>query len=179
MKEQTLAKKQQVVDEIKEQLENCKSMVMVEYKGINVQDITELRQKFREGGVNYKVYKNTMVSRAFEDLGYEGLDEYLEGPNAYAFSVEDIVSGPKIVEEYAKDNEEKLIIKAGIVDGRVIGSEEVIALSKLPTKEVLLSMLMRALQGPITGLAQVSKATLSSLVYALNAVKEKKDEEAA
>lgn len=179
MKEATLDKKKAVVDEIRAEIENAQSVVIVEYAGINVQDITDLRAKFREAKVNYKVYKNTMVRRAFHDLGVEDFDDLLNGPNAFIFSKEDMVSGPKIADEFIKDHEDQLKIKAGYLEGKAIDQAKVVALSKLPTKEVLISMLLRGLQGPIAGLAQVGKATLSSLVYGLNAVKEKKEQEAA
>ena len=179
MKEATLNKKKAVVDDIRQQIEAAQSIVIAEYSGIDVQEITDLSAKFREAGVNYRVYKNTMVRRAFNELGHDEFDELLQGPNAFIFSDEDMVSGPKIAEEFAKDNEEKLIIKAGFIEGKAIDKEKVIALSKLPNKDVLLSMMLRGLQGPISGLAQVSNAILSSLVYGLNAVKEKKEQEEA
>lgn len=179
MKEETLQRKQAVVDEIKQALDEANSMIIVGYTGVSVKDITELRAKYRAENVNYKVYKNTMVRRALHDQGHEDLDEYLNGPNAFVFSNEDMAAGARITGEYAKKNEGKMEVKAGLLDGQVIGADQVKKLASLPSKEVLLSMVLRGLQGPISGLASVSHAILSSLVYALNAIKEEKEEEAA
>lgn len=178
MKEQTLQRKQAVVEEIKEQIQASQSVVIVEYAGLNVADATELRDQYREGGVDYKVYKNTMVNLALKDLGYEGYEEYLAGPNAFVFSKEDMVNGPKISKKFAEDHENVFRIKAGLMDGKVMSEQEVVQLSKLPDKPVLLSMVLRGLQGPIAGLANVCQGTVRSLVYALDAVR-KSQEDAA
>lgn len=179
MKEQTLQKKQAVIDEIKAQIEASQSVVVVSYLGLNVAEATELRNKFRESGVGYKVYKNTMVDLALKDLGYSGYETYLTGPNAFVFSKEDMVNGPKIAYEFAESHEKVFQVKAGLMDGKVMNAEEVKHLSKMPSKEVLLSMVLRGLQGPIAGLANVAQGTLRSVVYALNAIKEKSEQEAA
>lgn len=179
MREETLNKKQQVIDEIKEHLESSKSVVVAGYSGLSVADATALRNDYREKGVVYKVYKNTMVRFALEQLGYEGYEEILTGPNAFVFSKEELVDGPKISVDFAKKHKDAFTIKAGLLDGKIVKAEDVQALSELPSKEVLLSMVLRGLQGPITGLAAVSQATLRSAVYALNAIKEKKEQEAA
>lgn len=177
MSKSTLTHKQAVVQEIKEAIENSKSISIVEYRGLNVAAISELRQKYREAGVNYKVYKNTLVNIALSELGYEGYEEYLAGPNGFVFSNEDMVQGPKISVDFAKDHE-ALKVKAGIIDGKVVDAESVKALAKLPTKEVLLAQVLGGLNAPIQGFANVLTATLSSLVYALNAIKEKQEQEA-
>ncbi len=175
MKEAKLAHKKEVISEIKEAVQNSKSVVIVEYRGLNVTEITELRKKFRESGSNYKVYKNTMVKIALEELGYEGYEEFLAGPNGFVFSNEDMVQGPKIATEFGKKNE-KLVIKAGLLDGKVITSEEVKAVAKLPTREVLVAMALGGLNAPIQGFASALNGIVSKLVYALNAVKEKQEE---
>ena len=169
MSKSTLTHKQAVVQEIKEAIENSKSISIVEYRGLNVADISELRKQYREAGVNYKVYKNTLVNIALSELGYEGYEEYLSGPNGFVFSNEDMVQGPKISVDFAKDHE-ALKVKAGIIDGKVVDADSVKALAKLPTKEVLLAQVLGGLNAPIQGFASVLNATLSSLVYALNAV---------
>lgn len=178
MKEHTLLQKQAVVNEIREHIEASQSVVIVEYRGLNVASATELRNLFREANVDYKVYKNTMVNLALKELGYEGYEEYLSGPNAFVFSKEDMVAGPKIAQKFSESND-KFVIKAGLMDGKTMDAEGVKQLSKMPSKEVLLSMVLRALQGPISGLANVCQGTIRSVVYALNAVKEKKEEEGA
>lgn len=179
MKDETLQKKEAVVAEIKEAIEGANSMIIVRYEGVSVQDITELREECRKEEVNYKVLKNTMVRRALHELDHEEFDDLLNGPNAFVFSNGDMTAGPRIIGNYAKDHEDNMAVKAGLVDGKMIDEAEVKKLATLPTKEQLLSMVLRALQGPITGLAGVSQAILSQLVYALNAIKEKEEGEAA
>lgn len=173
----SLTLKQQVVTEIKEAIQNSKSISIVEYRGLNVSDLTELRSKFRAEGVNYKVYKNTMVNIALKELGYEGYEEYLKGPNGFVFSNEDMVAGPRIAVNFSKDKN-NLVIKAGIIDGQVVDAEGVKALAKLPTREVLIAQVLGGLNAPIQGFANVLQGTIRSLVYALNAVKEKQEQEA-
>ncbi len=172
-----LTLKQQVVSEIKDAIQNSKSISIVEYRGLNVSELTELRSKFRAEDVNYKVYKNTMVNIALEELGYEGYEEYLKGPNGFVFSNEDMVAGPRIAADFAKDNP-KLVVKAGIIDGKVVDAEGVKALAKLPTRDVLLAQVLGGLNAPIQGFANVLQGTMRSLVIALNAVKEKQEQEA-
>lgn len=179
MKELTLQKKQDVVEEIKQAITNAKSVAIVSYTGVTVDEITQLRNKFREADAVYKVYKNTMVRRALNELGTTDLDEVLNGPNAFIFSNGEMVDGPKIAHEFAKANEKKFKIVGGYMDGHAMTAEEVTRLSTLPSKEVLLSMVLRGLQGPIAGLANVSQGVLRKVVYALNAVKEQKEEEGA
>ncbi len=178
MKDYILKQKRDVIDEIRGHIDSAQSIVLVEYRGLNVEELTELRSKFREGNVHYKVYKNTMMKLAFEEAGLEGFNEYLTGPNAVAFSMEDAVSGAKIANEFAKTHEE-LVIKAGVVDGSVIDAAGVKALASLPSKEVLVAQVLGTLNAPIAGLANVLQGTIRKAVYALNAVKEKKEQEEA
>ncbi|MGF0040647.1 50S ribosomal protein L10 [Peptoniphilaceae bacterium SGI.131] len=177
MKESKLAFKQEVVNEIKEAIQNSKSVTIVEYRGLNVDQVTDLRNKYRAAGSSYKVYKNTMVSIALKELGYEGFEEILAGPNGFVFSNEDMVQGPKVTEEFAKKND-KLKIKAGLLDGKVLSEEEVKALAKLPTREVLVAMALGGLNAPITGFANALQGIIRSVVYVLDAAREKKEQNA-
>lgn len=177
MKESKLAFKQEVVNEIKEAIQNSKSVTIVEYRGLNVDQVTDLRNKYRASGSSYKVYKNTMVSIALKELGYEGFEEILAGPNGFVFSNEDMVQGPKVTEEFAKKND-KLKIKAGLLDGKVLSEEEVKALAKLPTREVLVAMALGGLNAPITGFANALQGIIRSVVYVLDAAREKKEQNA-
>ncbi|MBP2026183.1 50S ribosomal protein L10 [Peptoniphilus stercorisuis] len=177
MKEEKLQMKTQLVDEIKEKIENAESIVLVNYRGLNVEEVTELRSNFREKDVDYKVYKNTMMRRAFNELGITELDELLKGPSAVAFSNDDAVAAAKVSAEFAKDHE-KLEIKAGIVDGKVIGVEEVKALAELPSREVLIAQVLGGLNAPIQGLANVLTGNLRGLAVVLQAIADKKEEEA-
>lgn len=177
MKEATLQAKQAVVQEIKDAFENAKSVVIVDYRGLNVADVTELRNQFRQNGVTYKVYKNTMVNLAMKDLGYTGYEEYLTGPNGFVFSNEDMAKGPKIAHDFAQDHKE-LEIKAGLLDGDLLSIEQVESLAKLPPKEVLIAQVLGGFQAPISGFANVLQGTIRNLVYALNAIAEKEGEAA-
>lgn len=178
MKEYVLEQKQAVVDEIVDNIQRAKSCVLVEYRGLNVAEITDLRALYRNAGVNYKVYKNTMMVHAFNQLGVTGMDEYLKGPNAVAFSYDDEVTAAKITKEYSEKNE-KLVIKAGYVDGTVVDNAGVKNLATIPSREVLVAMALGGLNAPIAGLANASQGLIRNMVYALNSIKEKKENEAA
>lgn len=177
MSQSALSLKQQVVSEIKEAIQNSKSVSIVEYRGLNVEQVSDLRNKFRAEGVSYKVYKNTMVKIALEELGYEGFEEYLNGPNGFVFSNDDMVAGPRIAVDFAKTND-KLVVKAGLLEGKVVDANDVKALAKLPSREVLIAQVLGGLNAPIAGFANVLQGTLRKLVYALNAVKEQKEQQA-
>lgn len=175
VKENVLLQKQAVVKEIEDKIDASDSIVLMEYKGLTVADATELRSKFREAGVDYKVYKNTMMRFAFENKGYDALKDLLQGPNAVAFSpAGDPVSAAKVANTFAKDNE-AIVIKAGVVNGQVIGVEEVKNLAELPSQETLLAMLLSAMQGPVRGLAVSLNETVSGLARALNQVAQQKE----
>jgi large subunit ribosomal protein L10 len=165
------------VAEIKERLSRAKSMIVAEYRGLDVKEITELRQQTRNAGVEFKVFKNTLTARAAKELDIEGLDGYLEGPNAFAFGYDDPVAGAKVLAEFAKAHDE-LVIKGGVLDGQVIDAAGVKNLADLPSREVLLSMVLRGMQGPISGFVNVLQGTIRSLAYALDAVRKQKEESA-
>ncbi len=173
MKEQTLQAKTQNIEEIKEKIQNAQSIVLVDYRGLNVEQLTELRSKYRGAGVDYKVYKNTMMRFAFKDLGLEDFNEYLKGPSAVAFGYDDPVSAAKVTSEFMKDND-KLEIKAGIVDGKIIDVKGIDDLAKLPSREVLVAQVLGGLNSPIQGFANVLQGTVRSLVTVLSAIAEEK-----
>ncbi len=178
MKDIVLERKQAVVTEILDYMKDAKAIVLAEYRGLTVADATELRAKCREANIVYKVYKNTMLSRAFKEAGAEEMEENLVGPNAIAFSMNDEVTAAKVLKDFAEKND-KLVIKAGYVDGTVIDAEGVKNLATIPSKETLISMALSGLNAPITGLAMVSQGLLRNVVYALNAIAEKKEQEVA
>ena len=146
--------KQPIVDEIKAQLDGAKSMVVVDYRGISVADVTELRKQCREAGVVYKVYKNTMVKRAVEGTEFEGVVKDLEGTNAFAISKEDATAPARIVANFAK-KAEKLEIKAGVVEGNYYDAKGMAAIANVPSREVLLGKLLGSIQSPIANFARV------------------------
>jgi len=173
MKEHTLQAKSKIVEEIKEKISSSQSMILVDYRGLDVEELTELRKKYREAGVDYKVYKNTMMRFAFKDLGLEEFNEYLRGPSAVAFGLEDPVAAAKVTSDFAKTNE-KLEIKAGIVDGVIIDENGVKNLAALPPKEVLVAQVLAGMNTPIQGFANVLQGTVRSLAIVLNAIAEEK-----
>ncbi|MBS7344351.1 MAG: 50S ribosomal protein L10 [Caryophanon sp.] len=149
--------KQSLVQEIAGKFETAASVVVVDYRGLTVAQVTELRKQLREAGVEFKVYKNTLVRRAAEQAGVEAINEVLTGPNAIAFSNEDVVAPAKIINDFAKKNE-ALEIKAGIIEGTVSSADDVKALAELPSREGLLSMLLSVLQAPVRNFALATKA---------------------
>jgi large subunit ribosomal protein L10 len=152
-----LEAKKSVVTEIEDKLKSAATVVVVDYRGLNVSQVTELRKTLRDQGIDFKVYKNSMTRRAAEAAGLEGLNEHLTGPNAIAFSTEDVVAPAKILNDFAKQHKE-LEIKAGVIEGTLATAEEVKALAELPSREGLLSMLLSVLQAPMRNFAAITKA---------------------
>lgn len=154
---QQFGQKQILVSEIATKLRDSKATVVVDYRGLNVAQVTELRKQLREANVEFKVYKNTMTRRATAEAELTELDASLVGPTAIAFSNEDVIAPAKILNDFAKKND-KLEIKAGIIEGRFVTLEEVKALAELPSREGLLSMLLSVLQAPMRNFALATKA---------------------
>lgn len=169
----SLEGKKLVVEEIKERFKNAQSVVVADYRGLTVSQATDLRTKLRNENVELKVYKNTMVKRAVDDLGLQGLDEYLQGPTAWAFSLQDPVSGPKILRDFAKKNE-KLVIKGGLLEQSTIDADGIKALADLPPREVLLAQVVGAMQGPLAGLVNVLQGPIRKLGYAVEDLRKQK-----
>ena len=157
MNKDVLASKQATVAEIVDKAKACKSLTIAEYRGLTVAQIQTLRRALREEKTEMCVYKNSLVERAVKELGYEGLDEYLSGPNALFFS-EEISNGPKVLAKYARKFGDALTIKGGYVEGRALDKAGVIEISKLPGKEGLISMFLSCLQAPIRQFAATVKA---------------------
>lgn len=146
--------KQPVVQAIAEDVKDAASVVLVDYRGLTVAEDTELRKQLREAGIIYKVCKNTMMKRAFEGTEFAALDEHLEGPSAIAISKDDATAPARILCKFAKDAK-ALELKAGVVEGNVYDAAGLTELSKVPSREELLSKLLGSLQSPITNLARV------------------------
>ena len=161
MSEAAISAKSEIVSQIKDKLSRAKSVVIVDYRGLTVSEVTELRNNMRAAGVEYKVLKNTMMSRACEELGITGVEEHLSGPIAFCFGYDDPVSAPKIMKEFA-EKVNKTEIKGGIMDNAAIDNKVVEKLASTPSKEVLLTRLMWSITGSVR-----------SLAIGLNAVKEK------
>ncbi|MCB7304953.1 50S ribosomal protein L10 [Bariatricus massiliensis] len=146
--------KQPIVQAIADDIVDAQSIVLVDYRGLTVAQDTELRKQLREAGIIYKVCKNTMMKRAFEGTDFAQLDEYLEGPSAVAISKDDATAPARILCKFAK-TAEALELKAGVVEGTVYDITGLTELSKIPSREELLSKLLGSLQSPITNLARV------------------------
>ena len=148
--------KQPVVDEISAYLKDAKAAVLVDYRGLTVEQDTRLRKQLREAGVVYKVYKNTLVKRAAEGTEYEALASHLEGPTAVAISTEDATAPARILFNFAK-TAEALELKAGVVDGTYYDAEGIKLIATIPSREELLSKLLGSIQSPVTNFARVIK----------------------
>lgn len=145
-----------LVNEIADKLQNAKSTIIADYRGLTVAEVTELRKNLRDAGIEFKVLKNTMTRRAADQVNLSDVNEYLTGPNAIAFSYDDVVAPAKILNDFAKAHK-ALELKGGIVEGKVVSTSEVQALAELPSKEGLLSMLANVLQAPIRNFAYAVK----------------------
>lgn len=152
-----LEEKKTIVAEVKEKLQNSASSIIVDYRGLNVAQATDLRKQLREAGVEFKVIKNTLARRATAEANLTELDEHLTGPTAVAFSPEDAVVAAKVLSKFSKNNED-LKLKVGIVEGKIVNVDEIKALADLPSREGLLSMLLSVLQAPMRNFALAVKA---------------------
>lgn len=146
--------KQPVVEEISANLKDAQSVVLVDYRGLTVEQDTQLRKQLREAGVTYKVYKNTMMNFAFKGTDYEGLAPYLEGPSAVAISSEDATAPARILSKFAK-SANALEIKGGVVEGIVYDAKGIASIASIPSREELLSKLLGSMKSPITNFARV------------------------
>lgn len=146
--------KQPIVEEISASIKDAQSVVLVDYRGLTVEQDTQLRKNLREAGVTYKVYKNTMMNFAFKGTEFEGLSEYLNGPSAIAISAEDATAPARVLAQFAK-TADKLEIKAGVVEGTVYDAKGIANIASIPSRDVLISKLLGSLQSPITNFARV------------------------
>ena len=158
--ETILNQKIKEVDELAEKINQAKVVLLTDYRGISVEDVTGIRAKLRGTNTEYKVIKNNITKRALQKCNFEGLDDLLTGPTAVVLGYDDYLDASKIIYEYAKVNE-FYKIKGGIIEGKVVSAEEIITLAKLPSRETLIAQLAGALLGNVTKLAvaldQVSK----------------------
>ncbi|MFD1039169.1 50S ribosomal protein L10 [Virgibacillus byunsanensis] len=162
-----IEQKQQLVQEIASKLKDSQSTLLVDYRGLDVAEVTELRKQLREAGVEFKVYKNSMARRAADSVELGELSETLIGPTAIAFSNDDVIAPAKILNNFAKDHEE-LTIKGGVIEGEIASIEQIKELASLPNYEGMVSMLLSVLQAPVRNFA-----------YATKAIAEQKEEQGA
>ncbi|ERJ12398.1 50S ribosomal protein L10 [Haloplasma contractile] len=165
MSSAVIESKIKLVDQVTEKFENSLSCVVVDYRGLTVEEVTELRKKLREEGIEFKVIKNNISRRAANQAGFEGLSDLFTGPNAIAFSENDAVAPARILHDFAKDHEE-LELKGGFIEKNIASIEQIKEVAALPNRDGMLSMLLSVLQAPIRNFA-----------YAVKAISEKDGEE--
>ena len=175
----TRQKKEEIVAEVKEKIENSQAVIVAGYRGITVGQMTSLRAEMRKAGCEIKVIKNTLAKLALNDLNITGLDEYFVGPTIVTFAKDNPVDTAKILKKFNKEVNEGLEIKAALLEGKVIDKKEVENLASLPSREVLIAKVLGGMQAPLYGFAGVLSANLRNLVYVLEAIRKKKEEEAA
>ena len=146
--------KQPIVEEISAGIKDAQSVVLVDYRGLTVEEDTELRKQLRAAGVVYKVYKNTMMNFAFKGTDFEGLAPYLNGPSAMAYSTTDATAPARVIAEFAK-KAKALEIKAGVVEGNVYDAKGMEAIASIPSRDVLISRLLGSMQSPMANFARV------------------------
>ena len=168
--------KQNVVSGLKEKLDSSTVAVLADFRGMTVNGVIELKKKLRAQKAEFKVVKNTLIGRAITAKELEPLKEHLEGPTAWVLGFEDPIGPVKVLAKFISDNE-KPVIKSGIFEGKVITAEEFKAISKLPSREELIARVVGGIKSPITGLVFTLKGTINKLVFALQAIKDKKGQE--
>jgi len=170
-------KKQNTVENLKERLAGAKAIILVDYKGINVEQVNKLRNLFREAQVDYLVQKNTLIKIALNELGINDLDVYLQGPTAVAISKDDEVAPAKVLIKFVKDVMEEANFpkfKGGLISGKVMNQSELQEIAQLPSREELLARLMGSMKAPLSNFVNVSQGIIRKFVYAVDALAKQK-----
>lgn len=173
------AYKVEAVKQLKERLQDSKAIVLIDYKGINIEEVNELRNRMRNSKVDYFVSKNTFIKVALNELGITELDEYLVGPTAVAITTEDEVAPARELVKFKKDitkDKEFPYFKVGYVNGLIMDMEELNKLATLPSKEQLLSMVLQGFNAPISGFVGALSGILRKFVYVVDSIKNQKEE---
>jgi large subunit ribosomal protein L10 len=166
--------KEQIVSDLRGTIEGSKAAILTDYRGLSVADLTVLRKKLRAVDAEFHIVKNTLFKRASDGIyPQDGLAQFLEGPTAISFAKADPVVASKVLLEYIKDHK-TMSVKAGVVEGRILSADQITALSKLPSKEVLISQMLGSLNSPISGLVGTLNGILSNFVFTLQAVADQK-----
>jgi len=162
------------VSEIREKLGAAKAAILTDYRGMSVAEATALRRKLREAKIEYRVLKNTLTYLAAKEIGHAELESYLSGPTAIAFGYEDPVAAAKVLSDFTKDSKH-MTIKGGIVEGKIVNPDGIKALADLPSREVLLAMVLAGIQAPLAGWVSVLGAPLRNFAYALSALQKQQE----
>ena len=170
-----LEQKKIIVKDLQEKFSKKKILIVTDYKGLNVQDVNSLRRRLREGGIEYKVVKNSLLVRACKDTDVEMLKDYFTGPSAIALSYDDPVAPAKLLTEFAKENK-KLEIKVGVMNGKVLDLSKIYELSSLPSHEVILGQLLSVMNGVPSSLVRALGDVPRKMLNLLQAIKEQKEE---
>ena len=165
------AAKEEKIRQTVEAINNASAIWVVDYRGLTVKESEALRHAVREAGGSMKILKNTLTMRALEEAGLPKLESILSGPSAFVFAEGDPVASAKALKQFAKANN-LLEIKGGIMDGREVSAADVVAIAELPSREELLSMLLRTMQGPATGLVRVLNGPMEAFARAVGAISE-------
>lgn len=173
-----VTQKAAVVEELASKFAQANSVVVTDYRGLNVSEVTELRRQLRQAGVEYRVTKNTLTRIAARQANIVGLDDYLAGPTALAFSYDDPVAVAKILSSFAKEHK-NLELKAGVLEGKLLDADGVIALATLPSREVLLGQVAYGFMSPVSGFVNALSGIVRGLVYALDGVRQQKADAAS
>jgi large subunit ribosomal protein L10 len=169
--------KKKLVEQLRERMQKSKVVIVTDFKGLDVGKLTELRQKLREANVEYQVIKNTMLRRASEGTGVEPIKDHFKGPSAIAISYDDPVAPAKVLTDFAKTND-KLQIKVGVINGKVMDLSGIKALSSLPSREQLLGQVLSAMIAVPTSLVRALNDVPRRMVTVLQAIKESKEQAA-
>jgi large subunit ribosomal protein L10 len=161
------------VKEIQEKFEKSSVIILTDYRGLTMSQMSKLRKKLRPLDAEFRVFKNTLISRAIKDKSYDGIDPLLTGTTAVVFGYKDQVAPTKILSEFIKENE-KPSVKGGLLEGKLIDTKTISALAKLPSREVLLAKVMGTMKAPVTNFVLDCKGILNKFVYALSAIRDKK-----
>ncbi|MEX2356580.1 MAG: 50S ribosomal protein L10 [Thermaerobacterales bacterium] len=169
--------KAQVVKDLRGWIDGAQSVILTDFRGLNVSESNQLRSRLRAEGVDFRIVKNSLAWRAASELGLEQLEEHLAGPTAMAFGVEDPVAPARVLAKFSKDFQ-KLTMKAGILDGRVISAAEVNALADLPSRDELLGKVAGGFAAPMTGFAAALSGVMRKFAYAVEGLRQKREAEA-
>lgn len=169
-----IEEKKKIVEDLKEKFATTKVVIVTDYKGLNVSQMTELRRNLSEANVEFQVVKNTLLTRASKNTDAELLVDVFKGPSGIALSFDDPVAPAKVLTQFAKDNQ-KLEIKAGVMNGKMMDLDAITALSKLPSREELLAQVLATMNAVPTGLVRALSDVPRRMVNALNAIKDQKE----
>lgn len=168
--------KQQIISELHEKLAKAKAAFLADFRGLNVEKATELRNELRKAQVEYKVVKNTLLELASKGTDKEPLNAHFAGPTAIALSYDDPVAAAKVLSKFAREQEKVFKLKAGVLTGKAISVADIQALADLPSREVLIAKMLGSMNAPATNFVGVLAAVPGSFVRALDAIRAKKAE---